>query len=212
MKLATFLSISPAAMRDYSPKQALEMAADGANISAVVKELCKDKEGARRIVGWLSELCAPRIAGIEFVETDLGDVMLQLVEEDGTKVSARSLSDGTLRFLGELVALLEAEPGSILLIEEIENGLHPERLHLLMQLLETVTAERRVQVVVTTHSPLVLRALSPVALADAVLFARVRDHDGTVVRRLGDLPHFEEVAGRRGVDQLFASGWLERAL
>lgn len=211
MRKATFLSISPVAMRDYVPRQALELAADGENVSAIVRQLCEEGD-EQRIVDWLSELCAPRITGIEFVETELGDVMLQLVEEDGTKISARSLSDGTLRFLGELVALLKAEPGSILLVEEIENGLHPERLHLLVQLLESITRERDIQVIVTTHSPLVMAALSEQTRDNAVLFARVAGREGTVTRRLRDLPHFDAIASKRGVDHLFATGWLERAL
>jgi len=49
-------------------------------------------------------------------------------------------------------------------------------------------------------------------LAKVLVFARVAGREGTLARRLGDLPHFGEVAERRGVDQLFASGWLERAL
>lgn len=212
MRGATFLSITPSAMREWSPSQALEMGADGENISAVVQRLCEDRHGKRRLVDWISELCAPRVHDIAFAKSDLDDVLLQLVEEDGTAVSARSLSDGTLRFLGELVAVLTAEPGTVLLVEEIENGLHPQRLHLLVELLETVTAERGIQVIATTHSPLVLGALSPRALRNTVLFARIPDVPGSVARRLGDLPHFDEVATRRGAERLFASGWLERAL
>lgn len=212
MRGATFLSISPTAMREWAPMQAPEMGADGENVSAVVHRMCQDRNEKRRLVDWISELCAPRIRDISFARSELGEVVLRLVEEDGSKISARSLSDGTLRFLGELVAVLTAEPGSILLVEEIENGLHPQRLHLLVGLLEQVTAERGIQVIATTHSPLVLLALSPHALRDAIVFARIAGRAGTIARRLGDLPHFDEVATRRGADRLFASGWLERAL
>jgi predicted ATPase len=212
MRATKFMSISSSAMRSYAPAAALELGADGQNISAIVKQLCVDPAGKRQLVEWVSELCAPRVKDIDFVETELGDVMLQFVEADGAKVSARSLSDGTLRFLGHLVALLSAPPGSVLLMEEVENGLHPQRLHLLVELLEGVTRERGVQVIATSHSPLVLTALSQEALAACVVFARVEGREGTVARRLGDLPGFSEVATRRGADRVFASGWLERAL
>ena len=137
------------------------------------------------------------------------------MERDGARISARSLSDGTLRFLGELTALLTAPPGSLILIEEIENGLHPARVHLLVELLTGLTAERNVQVLATTHSPAVLGALvnaDPELAKAALIFGRVPDEPGTVVRRLGDLPHFEEVAQRRGIEHLFTTQWLERAL
>jgi predicted ATPase len=212
MRRSTFLSVSPAAMREWAPLQAATMGADGANISAVVHRLCEVPDGKRRLVDWISELCAPTVRDIGFARSELGEVILQLIEQDGTKVSARSLSDGTLRVLGELVAVLTAESGSLLLVEEIENGLHPQRLQLLVQLLETVTTERKIQVIATTHSPLVLLALSKEARDNAVVFARVEGRPGTTARRLGDIEHFREVSSRRDVDRLFASGWLERAL
>ncbi len=212
MRSTKFMSISSQAMRDYAPAAATDLGVDGQNISAAVRHLCEDASGKRRLVEWLTELCAPRIVDIDFVVTDLGDVMLQLVEDDGTKISARSLSDGTLRFLGHLVALLSAPRGSILLIEEIENGLHPQRLSLLVQLLEGVTKDRGVQVIATSHSPLVLMALSAERLEHAVVFGRVAGREGTVVRRLGDLRGFRAAVEKRGADRVFESGWLELAL
>lgn len=204
-----FLNITPSAMREYVPRQSLDLGADGANVSAM---LAQADDGLRdQVVEYLSELCAPTVTKIEFIDTDLGDVMLALRESDGGRVSARSLSDGTLRFLGMVVALLTAASGDLLLIEEIENGLHPQRLHVLMQLLEVVTAEG-VQVIVTTHSPQVLQALSERTRDDAVVFARRKTAPGTLVSRLGSLPSFADVVARRGVDHLFATGWLERAL
>jgi predicted ATPase len=139
--------------------------------------------------------------------------MLRLIEQDGTKVSARSLSDGTLRFLGELVALRTAGAGSVILIEELGHALHPQRMHLLVEYLEALTSDpdRNIQVIATTHSPLVLQALSPKALRDVVLVARVPGKTGTILRRLGELPNFDEVVARRGIEYLFTTGWLEQA-
>lgn len=207
-----FLDIRPSLMRDYVPRQVEELGAGGENISAVLLRLCSDVRLRELLVDWLSELCAPRIEDIDFVVTDLGDVLFKVVEADGTEVSAKSLSDGSLRFLGELTALLTAPPGSLLLIEEIENGLYPQRIYLLAQFLESIAAERDLQVIATTHSPLLLQALSPRTLGEAVVFARPSGEEGTIMRRLGDLPHFEEIRERRGIERLFTTGWLERSL
>ena len=100
----------------------------------------------------------------------------------------------------------------MLLIEEIENGLYPQRIYLLAQFLESIAAERDLQVIATTHSPLLLQALSPRTLGEAVVFARPSGEEGTIMRRLGDLPHFEEIRERRGIERLFTTGWLERSL
>ncbi|MEX1361879.1 MAG: AAA family ATPase [Nannocystaceae bacterium] len=210
-----FLDINPWRMRDYVPKSSTQLGSEGQNVSAMVWRLCQDDARKQDLLDWMSELCAPELAGIDFVETELGDVMLVLIEKDGARVSARSLSDGTLRFLGELTALLTAPPDSLILIEEIENGLHPARVHLLVELLTGLTAERGIQILATTHSPQVLGALADIdaeLASSALVFGRIPDEAGTVVRRLGDLPHFDEVRQRRSMEHLFTTQWLERAL
>jgi predicted ATPase len=208
----SFLNIQPAAMRGYGRRGA-PLGADGSNVSGVLAQLCDEPEAKRSFVDWLSEFCAPEITDVDFVEIkELGDVMAMFVEKGGKRISARSLSDGTLRFLGLLLALRTAEPGSVILMEEVDTGLHPTRIRLLLEYLETVTREREIQVIATTHSPVMLQWLSPEALRGTLVFGRVPEHEGTLVRRLGDLPHFNEVTQHTGIDELFTTGWMEMAL
>lgn len=209
---ALFLDVTPSRMRGYAPKSATRLDLEGENVSALAWSVCQNAEARADLVDWLAELCAPELEDIDFAETELGDVMLILVERGGRRMPARSLSDGTLRFLGELLALRTAPEGSLMLIEEIENGLHPTRAHLLVEAMEAAVVERKVQIIATTHSPLVLNALSPEALRAAVLVARPPGSTSTLLRSLGDLPGFDEVVARRGIDQLITSGWLERAV
>jgi predicted ATPase len=206
------LDVVPSAMRGYVPQKMRELGENGENLSAILWQLCQAPEQKKDLVDWLSELCSPELADIEFSTTDEGDVMLRLVEADGSKVSARSLSDGTLRFLGELVALRTAPKGSIILLEELGRELHPSRVHLLIEYLESITEERGIQVIATTHSPLVLEALGPETRGNVVALGRVPGHPGTVMKRVGDLPRFQEVVERRGMAYLFTTNWLEQAL
>jgi predicted ATPase len=207
-----FLDIQPRRMRGYG-KRGSPLGEDGSNISGVLAELCDDPAEKQAIVDWLRELCAPEIVDLDFIEVrELGDVMAIFVEHGGKRISARSLSDGTLRFLGTLVALRTAQPGSVLLIEEIEAELHPTRIRLLVEYLQAVARERDVQIIATTHSPVVLEWLDEAALASAIVFGRVPDREGTLMRRLGDLPHFREVVQKKGIEELFTTGWLEMAL
>lgn len=213
MSDATFLDITPSKMRGYTSIQMAELGAEGENISSVLFRLCNESDESRQaLLEWLTDLCAPELHGIDFIKTDLNDVILQFVESDGEKISARSLSDGTLRFLGEVVALLTAPHGSTLFVEEIENGLHPARSYLLADLYERMTRERGIQVIATTHSPKLLESLSEQTLKQAVIFARTTDRKGTVTSALGNLPEFHEVNARRGIDYLFTTRWLERSL
>ena len=63
-----------------------------------------------------------------------GRIQLAIREKSDRTVSAYSASDGTLRFLAMLAALLDREPASLYVFEEIDNGIHPARLHLLADL------------------------------------------------------------------------------
>jgi predicted ATPase len=207
-----FLKIDPDRMRGYGRRGA-PLGDEGKNVSGVLADLCEKPAEKKILVDWLTELCAPELEDIDFAEVkELGDVMAIFVEKGGHRISARSISDGTLRFLGTLLALRTADPGSVVLIEEIEAGLHPTRIRLLVEYLEAVTRERNIQVIATTHSPVVLQWLSDETLRNVVAFGRVPEHEGTLMRRLGDLPHFNEVVARAGIEELFTTGWLEMAL
>jgi predicted ATPase len=207
------LEINPAGMRGYGKANRAEMDFNGGNLSGALWALCRDPEQKQSVVDWLTEVLAPEIADLDFVHVEeLDDVMAILVERDGKRVSVRSLSDGTLRFLGILVALRTAASGSTFLIEEIDGGLHPARLHVLVEFLEALARERGIQIIATTHSPVMLQSMSREALLSAIVFGRVAEHQGTIMRRLGDLPRFEEALETTGIDQMFATGWLEMAL
>jgi len=207
------LEIRPTRMRDYGKTNRPEMDFNGGNFSGALWTLCRDPEQKRSLVDWLTEVLAPEIVDLDFIHVqELGDVMAMLVERDGKRISSRSLSDGTLRFLGMLVALRTAASGSVFLVEEIDGGLHPARLHVLVEFLEALARERRIQIIATTHSPVMLQAVSRETLLSAVVFGRVAEHEGTIMRRLGDLSRFEETLERTGIGELFATGWLEMAL
>jgi predicted ATPase len=206
-----FLDMVPSSMRRYVPREMQEMGEGGEFLSAVLWRLCQDADVKQGLIDWLAELCAPELDDIGFSETDEGEVMLRLTEKDGSRVSARSLSDGTLRFLGELVALRTAPEGSVLMMEELGNGLHPRRMHLLVEYLETMTQRRNIQVIATTHSPLVLQALGERSRRDVVVLGRPPGAPGSIMRRLGDLPGFDTIVEQRGMDYLFTTGWLEQA-
>ena len=207
-----FVEIQPDRMRELS-HSGPPLRDDGANLSGVLHALVRDSETRKTFIEWVAELCAPELADLDFIEVEeLGDVMVVLVERDGRRITARSMSDGTLRFLGILTALYTAEPDSTLCFEELGAGLHPARVQLLLELLEAAYRERRVQTIVTTHSPSLLRWLPDERLGQAILLARTPDHPGTIARRLGDLPGFFDAVRSLGLEEMFGMQWLEAAL
>lgn len=90
---------------------------------------------------------------------------LMLTGHDGTSFSARSLSDGALRFLGLAVITLDTQTPTLICLEEPENGICPDRIPAIMNLLHETAVDvyRPVgpdnplrQVIITTYSPVVL--------------------------------------------------------
>ncbi len=76
-----------------------------------------------------------------------------LLRQGGVEHSARVVSEGTLRVLALCAIAVNPWSGSLLAIEEPENGVHPRRLDLIAQLLLSLATRPGRQVIVTTHSP-----------------------------------------------------------
>jgi len=107
----------------------------------------------------------PRFSHLS-IKVQSGAVQIMVQEEDfAPPIPATRLSDGTLRFLGLLALLLKPEPAPLICIEEPELGMHPDALAIIAELL--VEASQRTQVVVTTHSDVLVSALTE--HADSVL-------------------------------------------
>lgn len=209
---ALFLDLQPNLMRDFRPSIVKSIGVNGENISSALFNLCKDKEKKIAIIDWIASLCAPEIEDIDFVKTEFDQVLFVLVESKKRRISAKSVSDGTLRFLGELVTLLTAQAGSLVLIEELENGLHPSRQALLVQAIEGHIEQSGLQVIASTHSPILLEALTERVLKDAIVFGRLPDDTGTIMKNLRHLQGFDASLKKRDVGDLFTTLWLERAL
>ena len=126
----------------------------GANLALVLSHF--QGENKRKLVAALQEL----FDGIVDVNCPVtgGTVSLFLEERDGRQIPASRLSDGTLRYLCLLAILLHPEPPSLVAIEEPELGLHPDLLPTLSDLL--AQASERSQLIVTTHSDVLVDALT----------------------------------------------------
>lgn len=113
-------------------------------------------------------MLVPSIDSIEFNVNDLGEIEL-FVRESGVLISARTLSEGTLRILGLLALSGAKETPSLVGFEEPENGVNPSRIELIAELLKTQKALGDTQYVVTTHS-----SILPDFLPEEFLFVTQR--------------------------------------
>ncbi len=87
-----------------------------------------------------------------------GGTVQVFFSEGDFSISATRLSDGTLRYLCLLAILCDPEPPPLICIEEPELGLHPDILPKVADLLKA--ASERTQIIVTTHSDILVDAMS----------------------------------------------------
>lgn len=117
-----------------------------------------------------------------WVDRDEKREILTLYVTDRMKTPhpARSLSDGTLRFLALAVLELDPETKGLLCLEEPENGIHPQRIPAMLRLLEDIAVAADLpigtdnplrQVIVNTHSPAVVAQVHP----DDLLVAELKE-------------------------------------
>ena len=207
-----FLDLSPEAMRTPSLPGQTILGDAGGNLSSVLMAICEDPTRKATLLEWVRALTPMDASDFEFLPDAAGRVLLMLVERSGLKISALSASDGTLRFLAMLAALLGPQAASFYFFEELENGIHPARLHLLLQLIESQVATNPIQIIATTHSPDLLTLLSDKSLESASLVYRAEgEQQGRIVRIL-DIPGAAEQVRKRRLGDLHASGWLENAV
>ena len=153
------------------------------------------------------------VADFEFPSDPSGKIHLVICETNGVRVSANCASDGTLRFLAMLAALLGQDLlPYIYFFEEIENGLHASRLHLLIQLIEQVTSGGTKQVIATTHSPDLLSLVRDSTFESTSVVCCLEDANEAVIRPLAELPNARELRKTQGLGRLLAGGWMETAL
>ena len=206
-----FLDHSPRRMREPAfPGQAV-LGDSGENLPTVLHAICNDPHRREMLLEWTRELTPMDVADFQFQKEASGKVQLAIVEEDGRATSSRSVSDGTLRFLGILAALLGQRP-RLCVFEEIDSGIHPSRLHLLVELIESEVRKGDMQVVTTTHSPDLLACMSDETFRSTSVVCRNPGVSEAIIRPAANLPNAEALRRSQGLRKLHATGWMEDIL
>ena len=208
----TLLDPRPSLMRDYSFKSEQTLTEGGANLSGVLYNLCQDNKIRSELLGFIRALPEQDIKEIDFIETPRGEVMVKLAETFGggsSEYDAALLSDGTLRVLGIAAAILSA-PGPLVVIEEIDNGVHPSRAAQLLTHMSRLAKERHLRILISSHNPALLDALPNDAIPNVVFSYRDRDDGSSRLIRLIDLPNYPELIAQGSVGHLMTRRVIER--
>ena len=207
-----FLDLVPDRMREPSIPGQTVLGDSGENLPTVLQALCTDSMKKEVLTQWTRELTPMDVKDFDFRDDPAGKVHLILVERSGREISAHSASDGTLRFLAMLAALLGPDPARLYFFEEIDNGIHPSRLNLLIDLIEQQTAKGETQVIATTHSPQLLSMIGDTTFKNTSVVCRLEESEDAIIRPVADLPNAKELRKSQGLGRLLAGGWMETAL
>ena len=208
----------PNHMRQYS-KLADGLEKDGSNIAGVLAALNEEKriKVESILTSYLKKIPEKDIEKVwaECVGKFNTDAMLYCKEGWGSNedciVDAKGMSDGTLRFLAIITAMLTNDRTKLIVIEEVDNGLHPSRARNLLNMLIELGAQRNIDVVITTHNPALLDA----AGTEMIPFITVahRGSNGhsqlTLLEDVNDLP---KLISMGNIGELATKGKIESAL
>jgi predicted ATPase len=188
--------------RPSPPGGAPEFQPDGSNLPWVLEDL--RRHNRPRFDQWLAHVrtALPDIQGVATVERrDDKHRYLRITYANGLRAPSWTVSDGTLRLLALTLLAYQETPGRTYLIEEPENGIHPQAVECVFQALSS--AHER-QILCASHSPVVLSLADP---ASILCFARTAD-GGTDVVRGTEHPLLEHWKRETDLGTLFASGVL----
>jgi predicted ATPase len=167
------------------------LGADGLGIAAVLDVL---RDTDPRLFQRISEdvrASAPEISQLVFPPGETpGTKILGVQEKDGRVFRAPEISDGVLLLIAltTVIHLGFGRPPTILGIEEPDRGIHPRRIRDIVDQLRRLAA-RGCQVVVTTHSPILLDEFRDEP--ESILLLD-RDDEGTHITRLSDHPDWKK--------------------
>jgi predicted ATPase len=198
-----FYSIDPVRLQGLQDPDAGDfLEPDGRNAAAVLKRL---HDNSRDHYDRICRLLAAAVEGIQTVtHRPVGKFeTLEFKQDVGLKspwtFEAHSVSDGTLRMLGLLLAVFQLGPVSVLTIEEPEASVHPAVTEQIVQVLRDASRDR--QILITTHSP---DLLDYPDVGDEELRVVTKEGGSTIVAPLAEV---SRDAVRR---QLYTSGELLR--
>jgi predicted ATPase len=204
-----FLTLVPDAMGHPLPQERAtartRLARNGANVAEYLNEIRERDldafngilEALRHVLPFATDLQPALTSELERA------FYLKLKEED-FEVPGWLLSTGTLRILALLACLRHPDPPPLLVVEEIENGLDPRTVHLLVEEMRAALEGGATQIIVTTHSPYLLDLLD---LSQIVVVERING-EPTFIR-----PNQEELAdwaSKFSPGRLYTMGRLTR--
>lgn len=195
--------LSPEMLRDQHIS-GKTLGAGGKMLSSFISNMSKEEKA--NLVATLKELYPSLVKVDATVQKSAGTVRLEIEEKFGEKIiktEARHINDGLLRFMAIFAQLTKKQ--SALLLDEIENGVNPELIEKLVDSL----VEANTQVIVTTHSPMILNYMEDDVAKKGVVYLYKNKAGATQAIRLFDIPSMQRKLKFMGPGEAYEDTILE---
>jgi predicted ATPase len=143
----------------------------------------------------------PTLKTIRLKPLTNGTLALEAELQNNVWVGANSMSEGLLYSLA-FAALQHLDPACLLLIEEPENGLHPARIAEVVRMLHVIIEQKGTQVIIATHSPLVINELQP---EEVTVVTRPSLEEGTQLTPMIETHNFQKRSSVYALGELWLS-------
>lgn len=190
--------LSPHLMRGSSRDTESDIGAGGEKLSAYLYNI-KGEERSHLLN--MLRIFYPSVTDFKIKQQRAGWKRLFVIEEfDGRRIEteAKHINDGLLRVIAILAQSYSNR--SVILFDEIENGINPEIVEKLVDILQNCPQ----QIIVSTHSPLILNYLADTVATKSVQFVYRSLSGGTRVRPLFGVPRLREKLEYMGAGEVFA--------
>ena len=182
----------PERMRDFAPlsKTIAEDASDLAGYLANLDEELKSVT-YEAILKYLKPLPDRDIKSIRADKIPMTDKAMLFCTEEWTaghtqEQSALGMSDGTLRFAGIIAMLITAEDKALILLEELDKGVHPSRAKDLVKMLKEIGKQKKLDIICTTHNATFVDELGPQMIPFISYIKRNEENGCTDIHLLED--------------------------
>lgn len=183
----------------------IELEENGENLAIVIKNILEDKEKTRQLSNLLTDIL-PFIKDLEIDKYYNNSLFFKAKEVyyPNAHIPSYLLSDGTISVTAIIIALF-FEDNNLSIIEEPEQGIHPALIAKLMQLF--YSASERKQVIITTHSPEILKHIKN--LQDLILVSRNEKGFATTSKPIEQEMVKAFLENELGIDLLFTQNLLD---
>jgi predicted ATPase len=186
------------------------LGSDGSQIAAVLSLWRSAYPERAEMLDEILRECLPEIRFVLAMPAPQGNQFrLWFRQVDGEMFDAEHVSDGVLLFTALAMHAIDAEPGSVLFLEEPEQSIHPRRIHEVFELFQRIVEKQQCQFVIATHSPILVNELRDDP--EAILLFR-RSEQGSVVTSLAEVPRLVEALHKAEPGELLANGFFNDPL